>query len=262
MEKDRLENKKIAIIGFGHMGQALFEGLINSGFNKQNILTSSDKKNNKKNAQKADWIIVAVKPFQVKEVIKEIRTVIRGKILLSVAATVDMDLLEKYCKNPKQKIIRLMPNIPISKNQGVIGIYPNRNINTKDEKQITELVSGLGEVIKVKSDKEIDILTLISACGPAIISYFIELLTKYGETKDFFSDDSLNIVLRTFEGTLNYLKKTKLTPTQLKESVATKGGITEKIINDLIKEKLNIKFEKSMEKGFFKIKEIKNKLIL
>ena len=276
MEKDILENKKIAIIGTGHIGQTLLEGLLNSGIAKSRFIVTHpsyirlknvSKKygvkvtiNNQKAAKEAYFIFIAVKPFIVKEVIKGIKDTIDKKILLSVAATVNIDLLESYSENHRQKIIRLMPNIPIAQNHGVIGFYANKNIKDIDEKEIITLLSNLGEIIRVKKEKNLDILTLVSACGSAIVSYFIELLAKYGQSKGLTTNDSINIALKTFEGVLVYLKKTCLDPTQLRESVSTKGGITEKILIDLIKKGFYRQFEESMNEGYLKIEEIKNKL--
>ena len=76
-------NNNIAIIGGGNLGSAIAEGLISSGFampeqiiiTKRNIATleplqqkgvqvSSD---NVAAINFADWVILAVKPFQIKE---------------------------------------------------------------------------------------------------------------------------------------------------------------------------------------------------
>ena len=68
MEKVILENKKISVIGAGHMGQSIIKGFINSGkINRSNIFISN-KLNNFTIVEKADYIFIAVKPFSVKEV--------------------------------------------------------------------------------------------------------------------------------------------------------------------------------------------------
>ena len=76
-------NKKIAIIGGGNLGTAIAEGLINSGFvlpealivTKRNIETLKPlaergvniSDNNLAAVKNASWIILAIKPFQVKD---------------------------------------------------------------------------------------------------------------------------------------------------------------------------------------------------
>src|SRR5579883_2583995 len=82
-------SNKIAIIGGGNLGTAIAEGLINSGFilpghiivTKRNIATLKHleekgvliSNNNIEAASYADWIILAVKPFQVKEILQQLK---------------------------------------------------------------------------------------------------------------------------------------------------------------------------------------------
>lgn len=262
--------KKIAIIGTGHMGTALLEGLINSDINKSQIIITHPSQehlniltkkygvtgtiDNAYATKQSDYIFIAVKPLIIKQVIIEIKEFIKEKIIFSLAATININSLESYSKNPNQKIIRLMPNIPVSINQGVIGYFTNKNINISDEKEAINFLSCLGKILKTKEEKELDIIALISACGPAIVSNFIELVADYGKNLGLSEVDSLASTLKTFEGTLKYLQSNNLTPTHLKESVATKGGITEEILNDLKENKFNKIFTDSINKGLQKIR--------
>lgn len=255
MEKDILGNKKIAVIGAGHIGSAIIKGLINSGKIKPSNIFISNKLNNIAIVKKADYLFIAVKPFSVKEVLKEIKSVIKNKIILSVAAGVSLKMLLSYT-NKNQKIIRLMPNIPVSENKGVIGFITNKNVSHLKKNSIIKLVLLLGKVIEVKKEKDLDALTLISGCGPAISAYFINLISKYAENRGFSDNESIDIALKLFEGTINYLNNNNLTPFKLIDSVATKGGVTEVILSSLNKNRLNKLFEKAMESGNEKLQKL------
>lgn len=280
MEKVTLENKKIAIIGFGHMGKAIFEGFMNSGkIREENVIISNPSQdeltklrkkynihitsNNRKAARFADFIFIAVKPFIVKDALFEIRNEFKKKIVISLAAVVDISLLKSYVKSNNVKFIRIMPNLSVSINEGVIGIYFGKNIIFKKEKiEVAELLSGLGKVVEVKKEKEIDLLTLISACGPAIVAYFFDLLFDYGKKNSLDKKISQDIILQTFQGTLSYLDRKNTTPLDLKNSVATKGGITETILRYFDKNEMKLRFNKSMDIGKSKIEELLSKLRL
>ena len=88
-------SKKVAIIGGGNLGTAIAEGLINSGFvlpehlivTKRNIetlkaleekgvLISND---NLEAVNYADWVILAIKPFQLKEVLTQMQPALNAK---------------------------------------------------------------------------------------------------------------------------------------------------------------------------------------
>ena len=259
MEKDISENKKIAVIGAGHIGKAIIKGLINSGKIKKSNIFISNKLNNIAIVKKADYIFIAVKPFSVKEVLKKIKPFIENKIILSVAAGVSLEMLLSYL-NVKQKIIRLMPNIPVSENKGVIGFISNKNISNSEKQNITRLVSLLGKVFIVKKEEDLDTLTLITGCGPAITAYFINLVSDYAIKQGFSQTESTNVALKIFEGTTNYLNSNNLTPYKLIESVATKGGVTEVIISSLNKNRVNKLFEEAMESGYDKLSQLKEKI--
>jgi pyrroline-5-carboxylate reductase len=80
--------KKIAVIGGGNLGTAIAEGLLKSGFcksadltvTKRNIANISSLKekgvktitDNNKAVQSSEIIILAIKPFQVKDVLTNI----------------------------------------------------------------------------------------------------------------------------------------------------------------------------------------------
>ncbi len=277
MEKDTSENKKIAIIGTGHMGQALLEGLAHiNNLNLNNIIVANPSRlkpqtlrkhfgvqittDNKKACIFADWIFITVKPFSVKQVVSEIKDTLSNKLILSVAAGVDIRLLAQYLGSNKKKIIRIMPNIPVSQNQGIVGMYANKNVSTKELKSVTSLLSSLGEIIKVEKEQDLDTFTLLSGCGPAVVAYFINFLLRYGQENGLSYKDALKVALKTFEGTLIYLRNKKITPSILQDSVATKGGVTEAILVSFDRATLNKSFDEAMTIGRLKIKEFKRKL--
>ena len=116
-------NDKITVIGAGMMGGAIIKSLLKGGyqgkitavdiqleklkeFEALGVKTSTD---NKKAAGDADIVFIIVKPGDVEKVLKEISKEIKGKLLISVAATVPLKFLKKNA--PDAKIVRIMPNL-------------------------------------------------------------------------------------------------------------------------------------------------------
>lgn len=270
MAMDKLENKKLAIIGGGHIGSALVQGLINSGritgsqliianptlakittLRKHGVKITTD---NRSAVKKADWVFLAVKPLVVDKVLLEISGLIKEKLIISLAAVVTIEKIKKQVKN--SNIIRIMPNMSISCNQGVIGFFTDK----QDKKQIKQLLSLLGLVIEVKKEEDLDTLTLLSGCGPAIVSQFIEILVKYGVSKGLSSNKGHALALQTFKGTASLLEKSGISSDELIRSVATKGGITEAILSKLKQGSFQNRFIQAMNFGYTKIKELDQKL--
>lgn len=258
MVMDKLENKKLAIIGMGHMGRSLEKGFLNSGFPRRNIVVSNSSEDNRKVAKQAEWIILAVKPSIIQQVVEDINDCIESKLLISVAAAVNISNIQRYTKSKRQKIIRIMPNLPIAYNKGVIGLFANKFVSRTEKKDVVKVLSVLGTVIEVNNEHKVDSLTLISACGPAIVSYFINLLSKTALSLGLSKSISDEVALETFIGTLVYLQKTGLTASTLQKAVATKGGVTEEIINSMNKNKINSLFQKSIHAGEIKIRNIRS----
>lgn len=269
MAMDKLD-KKIAIIGGGHIGQALVEGFLNSGKITSSQLIVSNPSleklahlshqgveitlDNTVAAEKADIIFLAVKPLTTGQVLREIDDLIKCKTIISLAAVVPIKNLKGHPKNAE--IIRIMPNMAVACNQGVIGLFGN----VQNKNEVKQLLSVLGSVIEMEKEEDLDSLTLLSGCGPAIVSQFIELLAGYGEKIGLSADISQTLALQTFKGTTAILEKSKLSPSQLIQSVSTKGGISEAILITMKEQSLETNFTKSMDAGYAKLAKLKESL--
>lgn len=261
MGMDKSDNKKLAIIGVGHIGSSLLNGLLRGGFKKSDILLSNTSETNQKVAHEADWIIIAVKPQSGHRVINEIKDTIKDKLLISVMAAVPVKSLVNYSGNNKQKIIRIMPNIPITYNKGVIGLYSNSFVSSREKNKVISLLSLLGSVIELKKESELELLTIISACGPAMVAYLITMFSQTALALGLSADITELLAVETFNGTLTYLQKTGFSPHYLQNVVATKGGVTEEVLSSLSKSEFYSQFEHSVKKGVQKIDKIKTTII-
>jgi len=257
MEMDKLNTKKIAIIGMGHMGNALLQGFFSSGLKREQVVISNNSSNNKKIVQQADWIILAVKPEVVRDVLEDIKEYLVDKLLISAAAGVTLSQLTADT-HVKQKIVRIMPNLPVACGQGVIGIFANKYVRERAE--VVLVFSLLGNVISCEKENELDALTIISGCGPALAAYCINMLMYSGEKFGLRKKVSEKVAFHTFSGTIALMNKTNQSAAELQSAVATKRGVTEEIIKDLTKHDFYKLFVESLMVGYVKIKKIKEDL--
>ena len=108
-----MKDKKIAIIGGGNLGTAIAEGLMISGevepsqlivtrrrsellqaLEQKGVLTDSD---NASAVSRSDVVLIAVKPYQVMEILKHITPFLdESKILISLVAGVDLAETDRY----------------------------------------------------------------------------------------------------------------------------------------------------------------------
>lgn len=262
---------RIAIIGGGHLGSALANGLVRGGMRPTlmsvsgpsvtknralknlGVLTTRD---NCAAASGASWIFLAVKPAMVSVVLDEIKPVIGGKILISLAAGIRLRDLKKMA--PHAHVARVMPNIPIAINRGV-SVYCAGSLLTREQKDLVRILSSLGVAIPVRSDDELDVVTLLSGCGPGIVSFFIAALADAAKTLGLSDETANSLSLQTFSGTLGYLEHTRKSPQELMQSVATKGGITEEILAALDRRGLKKIVARALARGHARIKNLQKK---
>src|ERR1700743_3698626 len=110
-------NKKIAIIGGGNLGTAIAEGLIQSGFvqpkqiliTKRNVHTLNELERkgvlvsdrNEEAVRYADLVILAVKPFQVNDILHSLKSEFRAdkQVLVSVVTGVSIEQISGVLGN-------------------------------------------------------------------------------------------------------------------------------------------------------------------
>ena len=103
----------IGMIGTGNMGSAILRGIVDAEYIKPGQIIAYDTSNRRLKeleedlpgvmiaedclevADKADMIILAIKPIYVQDVIDEIRCALNGKAVLSIAAGWTVSMLEK-----------------------------------------------------------------------------------------------------------------------------------------------------------------------
>ena len=238
------------IIGAGHMGAALADGLVRSGI-RRSAVTLIDKGDSLSPVVKARFVFLAVKPSVVPEALLGIRHLLSGKVLVSVAAGVPIAALRKNL-DAGTAVARIMPNIPVAVGEGVIGFF-GAGISAGHRALLMKALSGLGLVIEAKKEKDLDVLTLVSGCGPGVVSYLIGAVAAYAKKLGLSEKESKAVSLQTFKGTLAYLLHARVAPSELAASVATKGGVTEAILSTLDANGFRKDFERAMGAGAGKL---------
>lgn len=240
----------IGFIGAGAMGGAIIEGLIKSGVNNKNIIASVKTKEKKEFLEKtlsiktynentevakiSDILIIAVKPYLVKDVAKEIKKHIKKEcIIISVAASVTLKELEQMFEN--KKVVRVMPNTPVKVCMGYTSIAECED--KKTENIASDLFKNLG-MVQIISEDKMHAFNAMAGCSPAFIYVLIEAMSDAGVLIGIDRKKSIELACQVFKGAASLTLETKKHPAELKDSVCTPGGITIKGIQALEQHKL------------------------
>ena len=179
-------------------------------------------------ARLSDIILISVKPEQVKEVCEDIKntlTLYPRKIIISTAAAVPLNKLLGWLPTDST-VIRCTSNIPCSLGSGLVTYYSNAS----NAREIMDTVFYPNKILEVKSDKSIDIATVITGCGPAFIAWYIDCLKDIGEEQ--FCTNGLKIMLsQTIIGTGEMLAIQD--PDNLIRAAAFPNGATDTALKEL-----------------------------
>ena len=240
-------NKKIAIIGGGNLGTAIAEGLIKSKFckasdimvTKRNTATIkhlSDKgvnvtSDNAAAVRSSELVILAVKPFQVKDVLNGFKKELSPKqILVSVVTGVLMEEIETTI-NMKLPVFRAMPNTAIAIQESMTCISYS-NASETQISFVTALFANLGKVTVI-DEKLMDAATVLGACGTAFAMRYIRANIQGGIEIGFDSATANLIAAQTVKGAAELLLQKGTHPEQEIDKVTTPKGCTIVGLNEM-----------------------------
>lgn len=239
--------KKIAIIGGGNLGTAIAEGLLKSNFcsasdiivTKRNTATlqalqekglgiTSD---NAEAVRQSDVVILAVKPFQVAEVLGGIAGELNeDKILISVVTGALISELEQIVKR-KIPFFRAMPNTAIAIQESMTCVCCN-NAGPDEISYVHELFGKLGKVVTI-DEKLMEAATILAACGTAYAMRYIRANIQGGIEIGFDAATASLIAAQTVKGAAELLLQNKSHPEQEIDKVTTPKGCTIAGLNEM-----------------------------
>jgi len=237
-----LKGKKIAIIGGGKMGGVIINGIVSRQLAPAANVTVADKvrgcllglkdaygiattENNKKAAQAAIVVILAVKPQDMGNVLQELSPIIDNKKLVnSIAAGISTGFIEG-CLKEGVRVIRVMPNTPALIGEGAAALTRGKNASEKDLELAELIFRALGITVVVKEEL-MDAVTGLSGSGPAYGFLIIEALTDAGVLMGLGRDVALKLAAQTMLGAAKLCLQGGKHPAELKDMVTSPGGTT------------------------------------
>lgn len=240
--------KKISIIGGGNLGSSIAEGLIKSGYRKAEDLivtrrnTASLKyladqgvhvtTDNVAAIKQSSIVIVALKPYNVKEVLQGLKEHFDPKhhMVVSVVTGVSLNELTAIVDHGVP-IFRAMPNTAIAIRESVTCLC-NKGASDEQVKEINTIFNQLGIAISI-DEKLMDASTVLGACGIAYALRFIRAATQGGIEIGFDAATASLIASQTVKGAAELLLKEKRHPEEEIDKVTTPKGCTIAGLNEM-----------------------------
>ena len=244
-----VNERKIAVLGAGKIGEALISGLLSSGWRTpQDIVASSRRaervdelvarygihatSSNGEAANGAALVVLAVKPQDIEILLGEIGPLIApAQTVLSVAAAIPTALIERHLATGVP-VVRAMPNTPSVVHEGVAGLCAGAHADDAHVTLAEEALAHLGAVVRVP-EKLMDAVTAVSGSGPAYFALLAEAMIEAGLLLGLSREISTQLVVQTMLGTAKQMRDLKMHPVELREMVTSPGGTTIAAIREL-----------------------------
>ncbi len=243
-----MENKRIAIIGCGNLGQSLLKGLIahesypskNITATKRNIETLDQFKesgvrittDNILAIKNSEIIIVALKPYNILQVLKELKSHLNPEkqILVSVATGISIEEIQKAV-DIQIPIFRAMPNIAADVKESVTCICSNSSKPLNLE-IIKYFFNTIGTTHLIEEDL-MESATILGACGIAYVLRFVRAMIQGGIQIGFDANTASAIVNQTVKGASQLLITRNEHPEFEIDKVTTPKGCTIVGLNEM-----------------------------
>ncbi len=242
-----MENKTvIGFIGAGNMAYALIKGLLNNGFDANQINISDPNEellqsreselevttysDNTSLLSNSDIIFFAVKPQVLSSVCLELKGVVKSKhLFVSIVAGIRSSDINRWLGG-NFALIRTMPNTPALFQTGVTGLFANELVNNEQKSLVSSILSSVGECFWVDEEKLIDAITAISGSGPAYFFLLMQSMTQAGMALGLDEETANSLSIQTAYGASLMANKTGKDSRTLRAEVTSPNGTTQSAI--------------------------------
>jgi pyrroline-5-carboxylate reductase len=227
----------IGFIGGGNMARSLIGGLLARGWRAEQIAVADPMpeqldalraayavrvtNDNVVAARDADIVVLAVKPQEMRRAAEGIQASIAGKrpLLISVAAGIRASDIQRWL--PGIPVVRSMPNRPALQGCGMTGLYATADVSGERRAQAEQILGAVGATLWLEREQHMDIVTAVSASGPAYFFLLIEMLEQAGVAQGLSPEVSRKLAIETAYGSGTMAHAASEPPAVLREQVTS-----------------------------------------
>ena len=244
-----VDERRIAILGCGQIGEALLAGLLSTGWRKPGEIVVTVRReeraqelaerhgvhatlSNPEAVNGAAMVVIAVKPQDFPTLLGEIGGILSPEqTVLSIAAAVPTSTIEERIASGVP-VLRAMPNTPATVHEGVAGLCAGAHAGDEHLALAEDVLQHVGSVVRVP-ERYMDAVTAVSGSGPAYFALLAEAMIEAGILLGLSREDTTQLVVQTMLGTAKLLRDEKMHPVELREMVTSPGGTTIRAIREL-----------------------------
>ena len=230
--------KKLGIIGFGVMGQALasavrghmpdlpiliFDAKREKLASLSPRLSLSPAESASELVRECDVCILCVKPQDLQGLSAELHGAARGRGMISILAGKGTATLASALDT--QEIARFMPNLAATTGKSTVGVAFHPEASPAFREESLSIAKTLGTALEIP-ERLMAAMTGVSGSGIAYVFSFIHAMCQGGVAAGFDYATALKIVMGTVEGALSLLQEAGAHPMELVSRVTSPAGTT------------------------------------
>jgi pyrroline-5-carboxylate reductase len=243
---DAVARQGLVLMGCGKMGGAMLSGWLKGGLPPASVWV--------RDPHPAAWLgdagvhvnaefpdapavaLIAVKPQMMGAALPDVAALGGGKTLvISVAAGTPIARFEQVF-GPGTPVIRAMPNTPAAIGRGITAIIGNATATETHLALAEELLSGIGQVVRLENESQMDAVTAVSGSGPAYVFHLIETLAAAGVAEGLSAELAMTLAKATVGGAGDLAEQASEDPGQLRVNVTSPNGTTQAALEVLMNE--------------------------
>src|SRR5690606_13831237 len=236
-----LSTVRVALIGAGNMGGPVGLTMLEAGVRPENLRVANSSAESSERAasalgataatsraeavRDADVVVLGVKPYQVLDLLAELREDLpSGVLVLSLAAGTTLSHM-RHTLGAGAAVMRAMPNTPISVGEGAVGLMGGADVDPAHHRLAHALFSKAGVAVDITEDQ---VHAFIGAAGSlsAFVFLLIEAMTDEAVRLGLKRDLAAALVQQTVRGAATMLTEEGTHPAVAKNAVSSPGGTT------------------------------------
>ncbi len=244
MRMDDVRERGLVLLGCGRMGGAMLRGWLARGVPPDAVsvldpapsdwLRGTDVHINDGVPSDPALAVVAVKPQMMDEALPSLVPLGGGRcLILSVAAGTPITRFEAAL-GEATPVVRAMPNTPAAIGRGITAIVGNHAAGEAGLDLAQDLLSAVGDVVRVDDEGLMDAVTGVSGSGPAYVFHLIEALAAAGADEGLPRELALKLARATVAGAGALAMETDEHPGDLRVAVTSPKGTTEAALRVLM----------------------------
>lgn len=229
----------LGFIGAGNMTGAILTGVLRQGLARPEEVWLSNRSeeklvswremgvnvtlDNAVVAQKADLIILGVKPQMFETVVPQLAPYVQGKGVVSIAAGISTGYLKE--RLPGAMVVRAMPNTPMKLGKGATVLAQAPDVPEEIFSLARALFEAAGEVAVIP-EAQMDDFIAVSGSSPAYFFRMAAAMVDVASQAGIDPDLALRMAAQAMAGSAAMLLETGDTAQELTRQVCSPGGTT------------------------------------